>query len=69
MTQFLRMRLLDADDCPDARPKIRRSFEEALKEALLKTYPVAPVVEKVDDVFIRLLEKMATLELEKKRED
>ena len=67
MPEILQMRLLDPDDCPDTRPKQRRSFEEALKQALLKTYPVAPVVEEVDDVFVRLLEKLATLDLGKKQ--
>ena len=67
MTALLRKRLLELDDVPDPKPTPRRSFENALKQALLKTYPVAPVVEEVDDVFARLLEKMAALELDKER--
>ena len=55
------MRLLD----PDNPRKHRASFEAALKEALLRTYPVAPVVEAVDDRFVQLLEKMAALELDR----
>ena len=66
---LLRLRLADPDDYPDAPPKPRRSFEDTLKQALLKTYPVAPVLEEVDDVFARLLAKMAALELDKERSD
>ncbi len=57
------MRLLDSDE-PATH---RSSFEVALKQALLKTYPLAPVVEDVDDKFVRLLERMAALDLDKKR--
>ncbi len=69
MNAILRMRLADPDDYLDANPVPRRSFEDALKQALLKTYPVAPVVEGVDDVLVRLLDKMATLEMGQKHED
>ena len=69
MSMLLRLRLADPDDYPDAAPRPRRSFEDTLKQALLKTYPVAPVVEEVDDVFARLLEKMASLELSKERSE
>ena len=68
MTALLRKRLLELDNVPDAKPTPRRSFEDTLKQVLLKTYPVAPVVEEVDDVFARLLDKMAALELNKNRE-
>ncbi len=67
MPALLRKRLLELDDASEAKPTPRRSFEDTLKQALLKTYPVAPVVEEVDDVFARLLEKMAALELNKSR--
>ena len=65
MTALLRKRLLELDDVSETKPTPRRSFEDALKQALRKTYPVAPVVEEVDDVFARLLEKMAALEVNK----
>ena len=61
---LLRLRLADRDDYPDAPLRPRRSFEDTLQQALLKTYPVAPVVEEVDNVFARRLEKMAALELD-----
>ena len=64
MPALLRKRLLELDDVPDAKPTPRRSFEDTLKHMLLKTYPVAPVVEEVDDVFARRLERMAALELD-----
>ena len=59
------MRLADPDDYPDARPVPRRSFEVTLKQALLRTYPVAPEVEELDDVFAQFLEKMAAFEKNK----
>lgn len=68
VTSVLRMRILDSDEGPYVLPSPRRSFEDALKQALLKTYPVAPVVEDVDDVFVRLLDRMAALELDRTRE-
>jgi hypothetical protein len=49
---------------PDERPIQERSFETALTEALLKEYPVASVVDKVDDKFVQLLETMAALDLD-----
>ena len=65
MPALLRKRLLELDDAPDAKPTPRRSFENTLKQVLLKTYPVAPAVEEVDDVFAQLLNKMAALEVNK----
>ena len=69
MSMWLGMRLADPDDFPYARPVPRRSFEDALNQALQKAYPVAPVVEGVDDVLIRILDKMATLEMGRKSDD
>ena len=57
------MRLLDSDEPANHRS----SFEVVLKHSVLNTYPLAPVVKDVDDKFVRLLERMATLDLDKKR--
>jgi hypothetical protein len=56
---MLQMRIAD----PDEPPIHAQSFEAALKQALLAEFPVAAVVEKVDDKFIQLLETMAALDL------
>ena len=60
MPAMLQMRTVD----PDERLIQERSFEAVLREALLKEYPVASVVDKVDDKFVQLLEAMAALDLD-----
>ena len=44
----------------------RRDMDE-LKDALRKAYPVAAVVQDVDSKFMQLLERMADLDLERRR--
>lgn len=60
MPTMLQARTLDADELP-LHP---RSFEIVLKDALLKEFPVASVVDKVDDKFLHLLETMAALDVD-----
>jgi hypothetical protein len=70
--ELLSMRTVDADDgfeahkpSPAAPP--RRGIETTILEGLMKAYPLAPVVEEVDDRFLRLLDAIARLDLDPSR--
>ncbi len=62
---MLQIRIADHDE----RPPHAGSFEAALKDALLKEFPVAAIVEQVDPRFVHLLETMAALDLNSSLKD